>query len=69
MWLQGQHPHEPGAMSHSPQERQAGQVWEWEPASTKSQIISQFRGDEAGPISSQEVNPQVKIRSSKANQG
>lgn len=33
------------------------------------QSIRQFCGDEAGPTSSQEVNPQVRIRPSKANNG
>lgn len=33
------------------------------------QSIRQLCGDEAGPTSSQEVNPQVRIRPSKANNG
>lgn len=33
------------------------------------QSIRQFCGDEAGPTSSQEVNPQVRIRPSEANNG
>ena len=34
-----------------------------------AQAIGQGRGDEAGPASRQEINPQVRIRSSDGNQG
>lgn len=54
---------------HSPQGRQAGLACSGSQLQPGVQSIRQFCGDETGLTSRQEVDPQVRIRPSKANNG